>query len=608
MVEKTSKSYAVCSMYLEVGAGKMDWGSYEDAIKQEYATRVQRIEKLTLFSALILLFSAIWILWPLLQSTLDGKGGILSGFGSTVLLILWGMVLQDAVLNDAKARTRIASATTFAFPVLAVVGTMNISAQTDDIVASICILIPAVYCYRISHQLLNGALDVLRYRAIVASIGSGTGLVIFMTSTTISFDLDPSLLALIAIAFAIGDAIIAWFTGDEHKELRKTFKSKLNQLETEILVLKSQGAAVSQASSLITTAGEEGHLDPELGMKLLADAEEEMKRSLSLAADVEIIQDDAMQYLEQAEKISPMAKKPRKAFEAGLREVSLGSLREAEGLFRTSKKRSLELIEWWQKAETVISEAEALLQNTTGGGTEHLRELLQDAKTKLFAEQPKKAYEFASVIPEQLSADEHAMERAIESIEMAKQTLEQADGLGLEQELRERLEQAQEAHDKGLASQAVGLAEGIIRTIENERESMDYSRRAMKQKKNLIKQIEAFANKSEWEERIAAIEDAMNKNMWSTSETLHRALLKDIESNSKQVDDTSELVKFVEEEWRILRNQCEASGIGVDDDQRRACEAAVSEARSSLSDGDIEGSLSQLGRCDEYMEKLRRRI
>ena len=130
----------------------------------------------------------------------------------------------------------------------------------------------------------------------------------------------------------------------------------------------------------------------------------------------------------------------------------------------------------------------------------------------------------------------------------------------------------------------------------------------MKQKKNLIKQIDAFANKNEWEERIGAIEDAMKKNMWSTAETLHRALVKDIESGSKQVDDTGELVKFVEEEWRILRNQCEASGIGVDDDQRRACEAAVSEARSLLSEGDVEGSLGQLGRCDEYMEKLRRRI
>jgi hypothetical protein len=595
-------------MYLQAGARKMDWGSYEDAIKHEYAIRVQRIEKLTLLSALVLLISAIWILWPLLQSTLDGKGGILSGFGSTVLLILWGMILQDAVLDDAKARTRIASATTFAFPILAVVGTMNISSQTDDLVASICILIPALYCYRISNQLLNGALDVLRYRAIVASIGSGTGLVILMTSTTISFEFGLSMLAPIVILFAIGDAVVAWFTGDEHKELRKTFKSKLNRLETEVLILKSQGAAVSQASSLITTAGEEGHLDPELGMKLLADAEEEMQRSLSLAADVEIIQNDAMQYLEQAEKISPMAKKPRKAFEAGLREVSLGSLREAEGLFRTSKKRSLELIEWWQKAEDVISEAESLLQNTEGGGTEHLRELLQDAKTKLFAEQPKKAFEFASVIPEQLTADEHAMERASQSIEIAKQTLEQADGLGIEQELGDRLAQAQKAYDEGLASQAVGLSEGIIRTIENEREAMDYTRRAMKQKKNLSKQIEAFGNKSEWEDRIVAIEDAMKKNMWSTAETLHRTFLKDLEAGSKQVDDTDELVSFVEEEWRVLRNQCEASGIGVNDEQRRACEAAVSDARSLLSKGDVEGSLSQLGLCDEFMEKLRRRI
>lgn len=586
----------------------MNWGSYEDAIKAEYALRIQRIERLAMVSALALLASAAWILWPLLQSTLDGKGGILSGFGTTVVLILWGMILQDAVLDDAKARTRIATATTFAFPILAVLGTKDLTTEPTDLIASTCILVGSIFCFRISHQLLRGALDVLRYRALVGTIGSGTGLVLLLTSTKISFEISSSLLSSMVLLFAFGDCIFAWFVGDEHKELRKEFKIKLNRLETEILILKSQGAAVSQASSLITTASEEGHIDPHLGMKLLNHAEEEMQRSLSLAADVEIIQNDALAFLEQAEAISSSVKKPRKAFEAGQREVTLGSLLEAEALFRTSKKRSIEIIEWWQQAEEVISNAEALLQASTGAGTGHLRDLLQDAKTKLYAEQPKQAFEYACVIPEQLSADEGAMVRAADSIQIAKQTLEQSDGLGLEQELGERLALAQQAHDDGLASQAIGLAEGVVRTIEKEREAMDYTRRAIKQKKNLVKQFEETGNKHMWLEKLSSVEDAMKANTWSTAEERLKTLLKDLDATSKQVEETQELLKFVEDEWRILRNQCEASGIRVDDQERLACEGSVAEARTHLEKGDVDAALNALGTCDEYMEKLRRRV
>ena len=55
----------------------------------------------------------------------------------------------------------------------------------------------------------------------------------------------------------------------------------------------------------------EGHVDPELGMRLLDDAEEDIERSLSLAGDVQIVKQDAMTSIEAAETIAPTAKKPR---------------------------------------------------------------------------------------------------------------------------------------------------------------------------------------------------------------------------------------------------------------------------------------------------------
>ena len=47
------------------------------------------------------------------------------------------------------------------------------------------------------------------------------------------------------------------------------------------MILRSENAAVDHAS-LIMTAREEGHIDPELGMILLLDAEEDIERNLSI--------------------------------------------------------------------------------------------------------------------------------------------------------------------------------------------------------------------------------------------------------------------------------------------------------------------------------------
>ena len=146
---------------------------------------------------------------------------------------------------------------------------------------------------------------------------------------------------------------------------------------------------VDQASSLVMTAKEEGHIDPEYGMRLLAEAEEDIERTLSLSGDVEIIQDDALKAVQQAEEIAPAAKKARKSFEMGIREVKLGSLREGEMLFRQSKKLAQEVIEWWQKAEKAIEEASKLLSDNNAESVQHLKELLSDAKKQLNKEAPR---------------------------------------------------------------------------------------------------------------------------------------------------------------------------------------------------------------------------
>ena len=104
----------------------------------------------------------------------------------------------------------------------------------------------------------------------------------------------------------------------------------------------------------------------------------------------------------------------------GEREASLGSLREAEGLFRQAKRRAQEIVTWWEQAEEAIRTAEELLTGQSGATIDNLRQIVRDAKKQLDREAPKKAFELACVIPIQLQADGDAKERLSKSSVMLR--------------------------------------------------------------------------------------------------------------------------------------------------------------------------------------------
>jgi hypothetical protein len=397
-----------------------------------------------------------------------------------------------------------------------------------------------------------------------------------------------------------------WFGNDDQRATRKKFDTRLNALENRMLILKSDGSAVDQAASLVMTAREEGHRDPSWGMRLLDEAEEDIERSLSLAGDVDAIKEDSLNAVNAAEEIAPVAKRPRKAWDMGQREVELGSLREGEALFRQAKKRAHEVIEWWGKAEEAIRIGSALLAKSPHAQTS-MEELLSDARKKLYAEKPKQAYEFAMVIPDQLSASDDAMIVAEESVKEAARQLKTADGINKEM-LSSRLEGAEEALSSGNHSQAKGLSDGIVREIVAEREAMDDVRRALRQKVHLISRWSEREDASDWDKRLTEIEASVDSLEWTHAATLLERLTKDLDSEGKASDESSELLDFVMDEWNILRNQCDASNIGVEDDDRRSTEEAISLAKDALKAGRIDESLESLGLADGFMEKLRRRV
>ena len=81
-----------------------------------------------------------------------------------------------------------------------------------------------------------------------------------------------------------------------------------------------------------------------------------------------------------------------------------------------------------------------------------------------------------------------------------------------------------------------------------------------------------------------------------------------LDKSGREADEARELLDFVTEEWKILRNQLEAAMIKADDKERLVCEAGVAKAGEELSVGNVESCLENLSTADDLMVKLRRSI
>lgn len=582
------------------------WADADAAVEAERAVRIKRVENATLVSALTLLLCAVWLAWPSIRSLSNGDGVVLASFGAPLLVLIWGIFVQDLTLDDGAARSRVASATSVAWPLLLCLGALGFEGDAAAMAGSGLVLLSGVMCRRLSHRTMRGNFGVLRYRAILTGIGTLSALALTLTAGE-TLSEPPMMLALGVCAVALADTAYTWTVGDDQKAERKRFRQRLDRLETRLLELKAQGAAVAQAASLLTTAKEEGHLDPDYGMRLLDESEEDMERALSFADDVEIIRQDALTAVEEAESIAPTVKRPRKAYEMGEREVKLGSLREGEQLYRQAKKRASETITWWAKAEKAILEATRALDGKDGAGANQLREVLSEAKAELAREQPKQAYEIAIVILPQLDADADAIGRAEQSVEEAVRSVAQSDGLDTS-EMEARLEQASEALASGNASQAIGLADGVVRTLERERAAMDDVLRALKQKKKLKQRYEGRDDKDRWEAMLSDVVAAADDRIWSHAAMLLEQMTTALDRDGHALEEAKELYDFVAQQWAVLRNQCEAAHIKATDDDRRAVEEAVAKAEAHLDVARLEEALDALGVADGAMERLRRRI
>ena len=582
------------------------WMDFEAAIEAEREQRARRAGQVATLTTGVVMIGALWLAWPGVEAVMAGEGAPFAILGLPALVLLCGTLVHDHASGHPQATGRAAAAAAIAWPSVLFLAFRSTEADLEArIAAGLTLALIAGVLYRLARSAFSGGFREARYRALLTGAGAVTvASVWFGLRTDVGTENDP--IGAIITLLAAGVALRSWLSEDEQRGLRKRFKIRLDEVENRLLELKAQGRRVDQATSLVRTAAMEGFSDPEHGMRLLDDAEEDVDRTISLEKDVVAIEADALTAVEKAEAVAPTVRRPRSAFDAARREVELGSLREGESLFRQAKRRAETVVAWWAKSQAAIEAASLALADRTEDHLSHLHEALAEAKKRMAKEDPMKAFELVMAIPEQVAQEQEANEDAEGLVADARRAVEAADGLDLTPH-HARLEEAEDALTAGDGRQAAGIAESIRRSLTVEREAMDVVRRALRQRSAIEQRFEGHENAEEWQEKLAAIEADAEARRWTQARRALDALSNDLDAQERDRGEAEQLLEFLREEWKQLRAQVDAADIGVGDDDRLDVERLLGEAASSIKRGMTAEALEALTGTDAAMERLRRR-
>ena len=522
-------------------------------IDTEIAEQKARVTSLALACALATIASAAWYMWP----ALDGDAVLFNRLGAVGLLLSASLLLQDLAEPDARARGRLGAVSSLAWPALAVLGVELMTTTGTVRIGHGLMFIVAGACLLQSREFLRGNLDAQRFRGIMTLGGTTIGGAVMLSS---QFEREPMIAACAVLGLGLVSAAMDLFGGDVDRTDRKRFARTLDTLELRILKLQSEGVSLDQASSLCRNASEVGYKDPELGFRILEEAEEDIERTLALAEDISEIRDVCAATVAEASEIARTAKKPQRSMDVGDRERDLGSLREAEMLYRRAKKLALNIIEHWNAAEEQIAESSQLIADLEGSQHQQLHELLIEAKEALAKEDCVLALEIASTIPDHVANLGEASEGADEAYQEAVKIMEESEGLDLKL-WNDRLEGAAKHLEEGEFSLARGVSDGIVREVRKEREAMSDVQRALRQKKKIKERWKGRSDANDWEERLKEVTAASKRKSWSHAAALLERLTSDLDVLDAASGDAEELVNYVQEEWTGLRKKLEAAGI-----------------------------------------------
>ena len=555
-----------------------------------------RVEKVAMMGTLLLITSAGWWLFP----AMDGSVELLPRMGPVIAMFVAALMLMDLIDHGPVERSRIAIASGLAWPMVIAMA-IDSFGDGDRTLASAILILVAISLLLHWRNALGGSLSTRRLRAFSGLAGIAIGIAI-----VISLGLE----LLIAVVFAlacIGMVTPDLMAKDDVHEERKKFASELDDAEARMLDLRSKNSGLEQASSLIQQAREAGWKDPARGMVLIEEADREAKRIMEMAVDIDAIRSDSLSAVEKAEEVAPVVQGPRRAFTMGDREAGHGSLREAEILYRLAKTKAEAIEENWQLAAESIATAEKAVAAKSGSASDSIRGILTAAKEAMDAEEPAEALHIASSIPAHIESLEASSGEAEVAIADAEAALKSAEGeLALAN--AERLTEAKEALAKGDAPLAKGLADSLAREVRETSDAMQEVQRALRQKKQISARFPSGQANQFWQSRLEEVETAASSGAWTNASQFLTSLTNDLATYESEASEAKELLDFVQSEWSELRRRLDSSAIAPTDESRRATEAAVNKATQALDSGQIQDCLTALGKADELLEGLRRRV
>ena len=555
-----------------------------------------RVEKVAMMGTLLLITSAGWWLFP----AMDGSVELLPRMGPVVAMFVAALMLMDLIDHGPVERSRIAIASGLAWPMVIAIA-IDSFGDGDRTLASAILILVAISILLHWRNSLGGSLSTRRLRAFSGLAGTAIGIAI-----VISLGLE----LLIAVVFAlacIGMVTPDLMAKDDVHEERKKFASELDDAEARMLELRSKNSGLEQASSLIQQAREAGWKDPARGMVLIEEADREAKRIMEMAVDIDAIRSDSLSAVEKAEEVAPVVQGPRRAFTMGDREAGHGSLREAEILYRLAKTKAEAIEENWQLAAESIATAEKAVAAKSGSASDSIRGILTAAKEAMDAEEPAEALHIASSIPAHIESLEASSGEAEVAIADAEAALKSAEGeLALAN--ADRLAEAKEAFAKGDAPLAKGLADSLAREVRETSDAMQEVQRALRQRKQISARFPSGQANEFWQTRLEEVEAEASSGAWANASQSLKLLTNDLAIYESEASEAKELLDFVQSEWSELRRRLDSSSIAPTDESRRATEAAVNKATQALDSGQIQDCLTALGKADELLEGLRRRV
>ena len=566
---------------------------YPDRVIREHRVRVERIALSVTF---LLIFSASWWLF----SGLFGSPELLSRLGPISLIFISSLVVIDLIDYGLIQKSRIGVIANICYPTLLALSISNIEFNDVLISGSIYFLM-AVFLWFVAKKNLSITHSSRRWRGLTSIFGLA-----FSASVMYSISSEIQIYMIVFTCILI-TMIPDLISKDENHKSRKDFIKKLDLVEEQVLLLRSQGISLEQASSILKKAREDCWNEPEKGLTVILLAEEEIERVKALANDLDDIKQETHLFMKKAESIAPGVHGPRKAFESGQKESDFGSLREAEILFRLSKKRSEIIIQHWQNAIDEIASAEELISFVKGIKLDSINSIIDSAKEALESENPVEAIKIASSVPGHLESLESMTTEAKEAIIEAEKAIQEVEG-SFSVSTKERLVESKVALESGNSSLAKGLATSILRDINKMSESMQNVQRGLRQRKKLTAVFPSGKSGDEWRNQLEDIETKVNLEQWVEASELLELLTKNLQKYEKSKSEAQELYSFVESEWIDLRKKLDSSNIKVNDSMRMNAESKLSESKKLLEEGDIDSTLSTLGKTDEIMENLRRRI